>query len=158
MSSLRLSKGRQGDSGWRTMVHCAGVSAVGLMAMLLAACGSGNPDANVAQNIINQFYQARIQKNEVKAAEFYSSKHLPEERKAYLEQLKKELGQVKSYHIKREEVNTVLRGRFYIYDVQVEYDLAGAVTETLTVFNEVGSNETLIVAQSVSYKNRNFSF
>lgn len=146
MNGLRLSNSGQNYFSWQTIFRYAGA---GVVSVLVTACGSGNPDGDVARNIVDQFYQARIQKDDAKTAQFYSSSHSAEERKDYLDRIFKEFGKVKSYHIKREEINTVLRGRFYIYDVQVEYAPAGIAAETITVFNEVGSKETKIVAHNV---------
>ncbi|MBI3773125.1 MAG: hypothetical protein HY272_10560 [Gammaproteobacteria bacterium] len=126
------------------------ISLAGTLAALLAACGSGNPDANVAQKVVEEFYQAQLSKDDNKVLGLYSSKRALDERKSYVEQQHKTLGQLKSYHIKRNEVNTVLRGRYYIFDIQAEYDQAGVVQETLTIFNEVGSEETSIVGHNIS--------
>jgi hypothetical protein len=147
MNGLGLNNSGRNYFSWRTILRYAGA---GVVAILVTACGSGNPEAIVAKNVVDQFYRARIQKDDVKTAQFYSSNHSSEDRKDYLERIFKELGKVKSYHIKREEINTVLRGRFYIYDVQVEYAPAGIAAETVTVFNEVGSKETKIVAHNIN--------
>lgn len=133
--------------GWGSLLR---FGLVGVFAALLVACGSGNPETNVAQQIVEDFYQAQLNKDDNKVLGLYSSKHTLEERKSFVEQLHKTLGQLKNYRIKRNEVNTVLRGRYYIFDIQAEYDQAGLVQETLTIFNEVGSKETAIVAHNVS--------
>lgn len=133
--------------GWISLLR---FGLAGVFMALLVACGSGNPDTNVAQQVVEDFYQAHLSKDDNKVLGLYSSKRSLDERKSYVEQLHKTLGQLKSYRIKRNEVNTVLRGRYYIFDIQAEYDQVGLVQETLTIFNEVGSKETAIVAHNIS--------
>lgn len=148
----RFFVSQQAISCWRK------IAGVGVVSLLLTACGSGNPDANVAQQVVDQFYQAQIQQNDAKAVTFFSSKKSPDECKAHLQQVRQQLGQLKSYHIKHDEVNTVLRGRYYIFDVQTEYVPGGIAAETVTVFNEVGSDETSIVSQTINHDKLSLTF
>lgn len=123
----------------------AGVMSL-LLALLIGACSMGSPDINVAQKVVEGFYQAQQQQDLEKALTFYSSKRTPEEWRAHLQHLRDALGSVQSYSLKHTEVNTVLSGRFYIFEYQVNYSSGKGAKETLTLFDSVEVDDTPLIA------------
>lgn len=121
-----------------------------MAAAVLAGCTIGSPGSDVAQKAADNFYQAQQQGDLETALGFYSDKRTPEEWRAYLEHIQNELGTVKDYSLKHTEVNTVLSGRFYIFDYQVNYSSGKGARETLTLFDSVEADDKpLIVSHMI---------
>lgn len=120
------------------------------LALSLTACGSGNPGSEVARAVLDRYYQAQLQQDLDKAMGFFSSKRAPEDRRGHVEKVQAAFGKLTGYTINQGEVNTILRGRLYIFEVQAQYDTAGTVQEIVTMFNEVGSEETSIVGHTLN--------
>jgi len=125
---------------------------VGLMSLLLAlavlvsACSIGSPETEVAQQAVEGFYQAQQQQDMEKALKYFSNKRTPEEWRSHLEHLRDSLGAVQNYALKHTEVNTVLSGRFYIFEYQVNYNSGKGAKETLTLFDSVEADDTPLIA------------
>ncbi len=117
----------------------------GLMSLLLvlfvSACAIGSPGVEVVQKMADGFYQAQQQQDMEKALSFYSDKRVVQEWRAHLEHLAATLGTVQSYSLKNTEVNTVLSGRFYIFDYQVNYSSGKGAAETLTLFDSIEEDD-----------------
>ena len=125
------------------------VGLMSLLALLVTACSVGSPGVNVAQKAADGFYQAQQQKDLEKALTFYSDKRTPEEWRSHLENVRDSLGNVQSYALKHTEVNTVLIGRFYIFEYQVNYSSGKGARETLTLFDSVDENDTPLIASHI---------
>ena len=117
-----------------------------LLVLLVSGCSMGSPDINVAQKAVDGYYQAQQQQDLDKALTFYSDKRSPEEWRAHLEHLRDSLGTVQGYSLKHTEVNTVLSGRFYIFEYQVNYSSGKGAKETLTLFDSVEAEDTPLIA------------
>ena len=105
--------------------------------LFLAACSIGSPGGEIVEKEVEKFFQARQQHNEDLALGFYSNKRQPEEWRNHYEDLVSKLGYVESYRKIRMEVNTVLSGRFYIFDYQVKYTSGAEARETVTLLDKV---------------------
>jgi len=124
---------------------------VAVFVCLLAACSIGSPTGEAVQKEAEAFYQARQQQNVDLALSYYSKNRLTEEWRTHYEHVISNLGQVESFKQIRMEVNTVLSGRFYIFEYQVKYSLGADVKETLTFFDSVEEEDKLgIVAHVIS--------
>jgi hypothetical protein len=123
----------------------AGVMSL-LLALLVTACSIGSPETEVAQKAVDGFYQAQQQQDLEKALTFYSNKRTPEEWRSHLQHLRDALGSVQGYSLKHTEVNTVLSGRFYIFEYQVNYSSGKGAKETLTLFDSVEADDTPLIA------------
>ncbi len=122
-----------------------------LLVLIVSACAVGSPGVEVAQKVADEFYQAQQQQDMEKALSFYSGQRVAEEWRAHLEHLTKTLGTVQSYSLKNTEVNTVLSGRFYIFDYQVNYSSGKGAAETLTLFDSVETDDVpKIVSHAVA--------
>lgn len=117
-----------------------------LLALLVSGCSVGSPGVEVAQTAVDGFYQAQQQQDMAKALGFFSDKRTPEEWRSHLEHLHDALGMVQSYTQKGVEVNTVLSGRFYIFDYQVNYSSGKGAKETLTLFDSVDEGDAPLIA------------
>lgn len=104
---------------------------------VLSGCSVGSPEVGVAQKVADSFYQAQQQQELEKALSLYSDARVPEEWRTHLENLNRSLGTVQSYSLKNVEVNTVLSGRLYLFDYQVNYSSGKGAAETLTLFDSV---------------------
>ncbi len=123
------------------------VGAMGLLlALLVSGCTMGSPGVEVAQKAVDGFYQAQQQGDLDKALTFYTDKGAKEEWRGYLEHLRGALGTVQSFEQKGVEVNTVLIGRYYIFDYQVNYSSGKGAKETLTLFDSVDEGDTPLIA------------
>lgn len=122
-----------------------------LIAMMLAlsACDVGSPDESVTDEIVEAYFQAMIAGDLDKAATFFSTQRTPEEWHFHLQDLQQQMGAIQSYKVKEPEINTMLRGRLYTYDVSVQYANGGAA-EVVSLFNAVDSDETSIVSHTIS--------
>lgn len=123
-----------------------GFASLLLAVVALAGCSIGSPPGDVAQQSADGFFQAQQQQDMEKALSFYSDKRLPEEWRAHLERVRDTLGTVQSYTLKNSEVNTVLSGRFYIFDYQVSYSSGKGAKETLTLFDSVEAEDKPLIA------------
>lgn len=114
-----------------------------LLILGLSACSIGSPDAEVAKQRVEQYFQAQQQQNLEAALGFYSSseKRSIDNWRSHLEHVSKSLGKVEHHEFKRMEVNTVLSGRFYIFEYQVSYDSGKSAKETLTMYDTVESDD-----------------
>ncbi len=115
----------------------------------LSACDVGSPDQSVTDEIVAAYYQAMIAGDIDQAQTYFSTQRLPEEWSSHLQDLKQQMGGIKSFKIKNTEINTMLRGRLYTYDVSVQYD-KGPAAEVVSLFNAVDSDETSIVSHTIS--------
>ena len=121
---------------------------MGLMSMslMLGGCSVGSPGVDVAQKTADDFYQAQQQQDMEKALSFYSDSRAKEEWQTHLEHINQSLGAVQSYKLKNVEVNTVLSGRFYMFDYQVNYSSGKGAAETLTLFDSVEPDDVPLIA------------
>lgn len=117
---------------------------------VMFACNSGEPPPADAKIIAENFYQALVQKDLDTAQSFLSPKRLPEEWRSKLEHAQRELGDVVSYSFRREEINTVLRGRFFIFEYQVKYSGGETAAETMTLLHKVDEEGLFIVSRVIS--------
>jgi hypothetical protein len=122
------------------------------MSFFLAGCTIGSPEGETVHKLVDRFYQARQQQQDIgKIVKYYSDRRTPEEWRAHLEKISKTLGTVKSFKFKNMEVNTVFSGRTYIFDYRVDYSSGKTAAETLTVFDTVKSDdEPKIVSHVIS--------
>lgn len=114
-----------------------------LLLLSLSACTIGSPGADVVKQRVEQFYQAQQQQDLEVALGFYSpsEKLSIEAWRSHLEHVSESLGKVETHEFKRMEVNTVLSGRFYIFEYQVSYDSGKSAKETLTLFVTVETDD-----------------
>ena len=117
---------------------------------LALGCAKPDPSPNVAREIADKFYQALKQKDFEQALNYYSPKRSTDEWHFHIQQSREKLGDVTSVTFKRQEVNTTLRGRFFIFDYQVEYSSGQSASEILTLFHKVDEEGTFIVSHSIS--------
>ena len=124
---------------------------IATLVLLLAACTIGSPTGEVVEKEVEEFFKARQQQNAELALGFYSNKRQPEEWRSHYEHLVSNLGQVETYKKIRMEVNTVLSGRFYIFDYQVKYTSGTDAKETITFLDTVEEGDKFgIVAHVVT--------
>ena len=131
---------------------------VGLLScfVLLAAvlmglgCAKSDPPADFAKAKADKFYEALQQQNVDEALTYCSPKRTKDEWRSVLEHARNKLGTVTSFQFKRQEVNTTLRGRFFIFEYQVEYSGGKRAAETLTLFHKVDEEGTYIVSYKIS--------
>lgn len=122
-----------------------------VLVLALSACSVGSPDADVVQKVVDQFYQTQQQQDIDSAVKFYSDKRSPDAWRSHLENIADSLGKVETYQFKLVEVNTVLSGRFYIFEYEVLYSSGKNAKEILTLYNTVESDDvTTIVAHVIS--------
>ena len=110
---------------------------VATLVLLLAACSIGSPTGEVVAKEAEAFYKARQQQNLDLTLGYYSNKRSLEDWRTHVEHAVSNLGQVESFRKIRMEVNTVLSGRFYIFDYQVKYSSGTEAKETLTFMDTV---------------------
>jgi len=119
--------------------------------LLLAACTIGSPTGEVVEKEAEAFYKARQQQNADLALGFYSNTRSAEDWRSHYEHAVLNLGQVESFRKIRMEVNTVLSGRFYIFDYQVKYTSGTEAKETLTFLDTVEEDDKFgIVAHVIA--------
>lgn len=119
--------------------------------LLLAACTIGSPTGEVVEKEAEAFYKARQQQNAELALGFYSNTRSAEDWRSHYEHTISSLGQVESFRKIRIEVNTVLSGRFYIFDYQVKYKSGADAKETLTFLDTVEEDDKFgIVAHVIT--------
>lgn len=124
---------------------------VAAVLFLLTACSMGSPTGDVVAKEVEGFYKARQQQDVDLALGYYSNKRPLEDWRHHLEHTVSKLGNVESYEQKGMEVNTVLSGRFYIFDYQVKYSSGTDAKETLTFFDTVKEDDKFgIVAHVIS--------
>ncbi len=124
-----------------------------VLLLSLSACTIGSPGAEVVQKRADQFYQVLQQQDLETALGFYSpsEKRSSDAWRSHLEHVADSLGKVETFEFKRIEVNTVLSGRFYIFEYQVSYDSGKSGKETLTFFDTVETDDVAgIVAHVIS--------
>lgn len=125
------------------------IGLMSLLALLVTACSIGSPGTDVAQKAVDGFYQAQQQQDMESALKYFSDKRAPEEWRSHLEHLRDSLGNVQNSSLKHTEVNTVLSGRFYIFEYQVNYSSGKGAKETLTLFDSVDEKDTPLIASHV---------
>ncbi len=124
---------------------------VATLMLLLSACSIGSPTGEVVEKEVEEFYKVRQQQNVDLALGYYSNKRSAEEWRAHYEHIVSNLGHVESYRKIRMEVNTVLSGRFYIFDYQVKYISGAEAKETLTFLDTVEEDDKFgIVAHVIA--------
>lgn len=122
-----------------------------VLVLALSACSMGSPDADVVQKMVDQFYQTQQQQDIDSAVKYYSDKRSPDAWRSHLENIADSLGKVETYQFKRMEVNTVLSGRFYIFEYEVSYSSGKNAKETLSLYDTVESDDvTSIVAHVIN--------
>ena len=124
---------------------------VAIFIFMLAACSIGSPTGEVVEKEVEGFYKARQEQNVDLVLGYYSNKRSAEEWQTHVEHVASSLGQVESFRKIRMEVNTVLSGRFYIFDYQVKYTSGKDALETVTFFDTVKEDDKFgIVAHVIS--------
>lgn len=122
-----------------------------LFALCVSSCSMGSPDSSEVKTIANQFYEARQQQDIDTALGFFSNNRLPEEWRLYLGHIAEKIGQVEHFEYKHLEVNTVLGGRFYIFEYQVGYSSGKNASEVITLFDTVEEDDRVgIVAYQIT--------
>ncbi len=122
---------------------------VALVALTLG-CAKSDPPPDVARKLADEFYQALLAGDIDKALTYCSPKRSPEEWRAHFEYTREKLGDVVEVTYKREEVNTTLRGRFFIFDYLVKYSGGTTASETLTLFHKVDEDGTFVVSHHIN--------
>lgn len=117
---------------------------------LSSACSIKSPPLDAAQTVAEQFFAARMAGDTATALSHYSTKRPAETWQAHLDHIESSLGTLLSSELKGTEVNTVLSGRYYIFDYTTRYSGGANARETLTIFNKVDEEQTTIVAHDVS--------
>jgi len=122
-----------------------------IIMLLMAACTIGSPTGEVVEKEVEGFFKARQQQSTDLALGFYSNKRSAEEWRSHYEHVESNLGHVESFRKIRMEVNTVLSGRFYIFDYQVKYKSGAEAKETLTFLDTVEEDDKFgIVAHVIT--------
>lgn len=121
--------------------------------LMTLGCAKSDPPPNVAREIADKFYLALQQQDIEKALTYCSPKVAAEQWRLHLEQIQKELGDVVKVKFKRQEVNTTLRGRFFIFDYQIDYSGGKSASEILTLFHKVDEDGTYVVSYTISAEN-----
>ncbi len=124
--------------------------AVVVMTVMALGCAKSDPPPNVAKAKADAFYQALQQENFDEALNYCSPKRTEAEWLGILEHAREKLGTVTTVEFKRQEVNTTLRGRFFIFEYQVKYSGGTQAAETLTLFHKVDEEGTYIVSYKIS--------
>ncbi len=117
--------------------------------LFLAACSIGSPTGEVVEKEVEKFFKARQQQDIEAVLGYYSNKRSPEEWRDRYKDLVSKLGSVESYKKIRLEVNTVLSGRFYIFDYQVKYTTGAEARETLTFLDTVEDGDKFSIVAHV---------
>ncbi len=121
-----------------------------LFVMVTLGCAKSDPPPNVAKAKADAFYEALQQQKWDEALSYCSPKRTQEEWRGILEHARNRLGTVTAVQFKRQEVNTTLRGRFFIFEYQVEYSGGVQAAETLTLFHKVDEEGTYIVSYKIA--------
>ncbi len=117
--------------------------------LLLVGCSIGSPAGDVVEKEVDNFFKARQQQDVDAVLAYYSTKRSPEEWRSGYEDVLSNLGHVESYRKIRVEVNTVLSGRFYIFDYQVKYKSGIEAKETLTLFDTIEKDDAFSIVAHV---------
>ena len=136
----------------RKLGNAGRVLMVVAMVMTLG-CAKSDPPANIAKEIADKFYLALQQNDMEKALTYCSPKVSADQWRLHLDQVRKDLGDVVKVKFKRQEVNTTLRGRFFIFDYQVDYSGGKSASEILTLFHKVDEDGTYVVSYTISAEN-----
>ncbi len=121
-----------------------------LWVSLVGGCSIGSPSGEEIAVLVDEFYTARQAGDIETVLSYYDGGRSPDQWRAYLEHLHEGLGKVKSYQLKNHEINTVLSGRYYIFDYQVTYDSGKQAKETITFFDTVEADDkTSVAAHSI---------
>lgn len=123
---------------------------LGLFWGSLTGCSIGSPSGEEIAVLVDELY-ATHQAGDIEAVlPYYDGGRSTDQWRAYLKHVQKNLGKVKSYQLKNSEVNTVLSGRYYIFDYQVVYDSGKQAKETITFFDTVEvDDKTLVAAHNI---------
>jgi len=117
--------------------------------LMLAACSIGSPTGEVVEKEVEGFYKARQEQNVDLVLGYFSNTRSAEEWRSHVEHVTSSLGQVESFRKIRLEVNTVLSGRFYIFDYQVKYTSGKDALETITFFDTVKEDDKFGIVSHV---------
>jgi hypothetical protein len=137
--------------GYKMMVNEGGYLKTGLLAcvcLLFAAC-MGSPGADAGRQVAERYYQTMQQTDIDAALKLFSDNRAPEFWRSHLHNIAESLGAVKRFEYKREEVNTVFSGRYYIFEYQVVYESGKQAKETLTLFDSVEADDHPRIAAHV---------
>jgi len=121
--------------------------------MLLSGCSIGSPGASEIAKLADQFYHDEQAGDLDKVLSYYAvdGARTPDQWRLELEHVQKELGKVATYKLTNSEINTTLRGRFYIFEYQVTYDSGKQAKETVSFFDTVEPDDkTVIVSHAIS--------
>ena len=122
-----------------------------LLWLPLMGCSIGSPEGEEIAVLVEEFYQAQQAGDIEKLLPFYAGGRAPEQWRMQLEHVQKQLGKVATYQLKKHEINTVLSGRYYIFEYQVTYDSGAQAKEIVTLFDTVEANDkTSVVAHNIS--------
>jgi len=121
-----------------------------LLAALLSGCSNNEPPPADARHIADTFYAEFIAQDIDAAITHFSPKRSPDVWRSHLANINEQLGQVVSVKFNAEEINTVLRGRFFIFEFNVEYSSGTQALETMTLFHKVDEEGIFIVSHNIS--------
>ena len=127
------------------------VALLALLWLSLSGCSIGSPEGEEIAVLVDEFYKAQQQGDIEKLLPYYAGGRDPEQWRSQLEHVQKNLGKVASYQLKKHEINTVLSGRYYIFEYQVTYDSGTHAKEIVTFFDTVEADDkTSVVAHNIS--------
>jgi hypothetical protein len=119
--------------------------------IFLTGCSIGSPEGDEVAKLADQLYHDQQAGDIDKLLSYYAGGRSPEQWRLELEHVQEKLGKVKSYQLKHSEVNTVLSGRYYIFEYQVTYDSGKQAKETVTFFDTVEADDRpAVVAHAIS--------
>jgi hypothetical protein len=110
------------------------------------SCGAPQGD-NRAHMLAEQYYRLIQSGDFAGAARLYPDEER-EIARAMLQRTRDQRGALKSFHFTGEEQNTVLNGRFYVFELATTYD-DGEHNERLTLHSAVNNDEIVLVAQKI---------
>ena len=124
---------------------------------MLGACGN-QPSIKVkADAMAEQYFELLESEKYAEAALLFTGNQQPSA-KDTIEKIKNTLGILKKVKLTNREINTVLRGKFFIYQFETEYEKYSSLkadytrhhaTEILTIFYDLSDESLAIVAHTI---------
>ncbi len=121
-----------------------------LFVAALSGCSNNEPPPADAKHIADTYYAEFMAKDIDSAITHFSPKRSPDVWRSHLANINEQLGEVVSVKFNSEEINTVLRGRFFIFEYNVEYSSGKHALEIMTLFHKVNEEGIFIVSHNIS--------
>ena len=122
------------------------LAALGIL--ILSACTNEAPSDAAVEKLGIEFYSALKAKDFEHALDYYSPDFFNgrprEEWKAHLQAIQQKLGEIKSFDLRRKQVDVRYTGTFFIYEYSVVYANEKA-WETITFFIHVSGEQSVKV-------------